>query len=718
MRISKLIKILVCFFVIMAGLAMGFTFFARNSRELLQTTYDERWYFTLAARDFHQVSIDLTSWVRQYAITGNRQAYLAYWEEVNVTMRRERAVAVFEELGAPEYEQDLIRLALEQDNIVAVLDDRAFSYIAEGDADRAFELLFSDEYTSAVAAVMDTLARIYESVQTRTESDLIYYRSQDAFFSNMSLLFSIVYIVFSLAGVFFIQRKIAPINGLMKLVKNVSEGKMDVNISRTKNSTDEIGMLTAYTASLINVVKNLIDDINGLSHEFTVAGDTEYRIDDGKYAGAFREVVLGANSIIDGEVNDIEPVIHAMHQMASGDFNIKIHDMPGKKIILPQAIRTVAAALQKASDAQKLIERTNIYRHNRMEKLTNNIAEAFGKGNLSIAQEPSSHDEDTKIVAQELGVTENVVLEATDKVKSYVNEISSLLKEIASNNFDIDVGRDYSGDFSHISDSLKMIITSVSLLISEIQGASTEVETASGYLAESIQKFTGSFVEQTEIMNGVTEAANILMEKANKNAENAVSANTLSTRVQDIAEEGTMYMQEMTEAMQEIMQSSKEIAKVVSVIESIAFQTNLLALNASVEAARAGEHGMGFSVVAEEVRNLAARSDEAAKETAAMLSKSISRVDFGAQKSVQTAGALRSIVEATAVVADAVAHIVTASGEQVEEVSKIRSNVEHVHISVQDDINMVQDIAAISEELSAQAHALKDLVERFRVKER
>ena len=367
-------------------------------------------------------------------------------------------------------------------------------------------------------------------------------------------------------------------------------------------------------------------------------------------------------------------------------------------------------------DMQRRTEKLNDYRHNRTEKLTQTIVEAFGKGNLAITIPPSDYDEDTRDIAIEVDGMESVVLEATGTIKSYVDEIGAMLREIAANNFDIYINREYAGDFGCISDSLKMISNSVSALVCEIQSVSAEVETGADDIALSTQKFMTSFEEQTEVMDGVTDAANKLMEKANKNAEDAKSANMLSLKVQEIAEEGTRHMQEMSEAMKEIIHSSKEITKVVSVIESIAFQTNLLALNASVEAARAGEHGKGFSVVAEEVRNLAQRSDEAAKETAAMLTKSLNRVDFGASKSVQTAGALRSIVEATAAVAEAVDNIVRASDEQVEEVSKIRGNIKHVHLSVQEDINMVQDNAAISEELSGQAHMLKSLVERFKVK--
>ena len=372
--------------------------------------------------------------------------------------------------------------------------------------------------------------------------------------------------------------------------------------------------------------------------------------------------------------------------------------------------------LTHIAEINRRAEKQDKYRQERIERLTSNIVSAFGEGNLTIDFAPSAYDEDTKEIALAMDDMETVVLEAVGTVKSYVDEICSILQGIAANNFDFDIGRGFAGDFSTISNSLKAIGDSVGALIGEIQSSSTEVGLGASSISQSSQVFMSSFEGQTAIMSEVTDAANKLVEKANKNADDAKNANRLSVKVQDIAIDGSHHMTEMSTAMDEIIQSSKEIAKVVGIIESIAFQTNLLALNASVEAARAGAHGKGFAVVAEEVRSLAARSATAAKDTSEMLTKSLGRVDFGAAKTVQTAGALRSIVEAAAVVAEAVANIVAASDEQVGEVSKIRKSIEDVHVSVQQDIVTVQGNVSISKELSSQAQSLMELASQFKIK--
>jgi len=224
-----------------------------------------------------------------------------------------------------------------------------------------------------------------------------------------------------------------------------------------------------------------------------------------------------------------------------------------------------------------------------------------------------------------------------------------------------------------------------------------------------------SFEEQASAMSEVREAVDILTDKTQKNAADAKSANELSEQVQVVANIGSQYMRDMSEVMEEIKLSSAEIAEVASIIETIALQTNLLAINASVEAARAGEHGRGFSVVADEVRNLAGRSAKAARETAEMISKSLSRVDEGVAKSIETTEALQKIVKVTVNVTDVISNIADASNEQAEEIIKIQNNMEAIHRNASDNTSAVQSNASISEELSSQANMLMSLVDRFKI---
>jgi len=254
-----------------------------------------------------------------------------------------------------------------------------------------------------------------------------------------------------------------------------------------------------------------------------------------------------------------------------------------------------------------------------------------------------------------------------------------------------------------ITGPIQRIISGLSEGATQVAAASSQVSMASQSLAEGTTEQAAGLEETSsslQEMSGVTQ----------QNSDNATEANSLAKSAQDTAQQGNLAMQRMDTAINEIRQSADETAKIIKVIDEIAFQTNLLALNAAVEAARAGEAGKGFAVVAEEVRNLAMRSAEAAKNTASMIEQSVKNAQNGVQIAQEVGQKLTDIVDATNKVNNLVAEIAHSSKEQSEGITQINTAVSQIDQVTQQNAANAEESASASEELNAQAEQMNSIV--------
>jgi methyl-accepting chemotaxis protein len=261
-----------------------------------------------------------------------------------------------------------------------------------------------------------------------------------------------------------------------------------------------------------------------------------------------------------------------------------------------------------------------------------------------------------------------------------------------------------------ISRSILKPLKRVIHLLSE---ASEQIENASGQVSSASQSLAEGATEQAAGLEETSSSLEEMSSMTKQNADNAQQANLLAAQAKSAAHDGADSMKRMTGAIDDIQKSADETSKIIKVIDEIAFQTNLLALNAAVEAARAGEAGKGFAVVAEEVRNLAMRSAEAAKNTASLIEGSVKNAKHGVEISTEVSKKLEEIVSHIAKTTDLVAEIAAASTEQAQGIEQINTAVSQMDKVTQQNAAAAEESASAAEELSAQAQQMHTVVEKL-----
>jgi methyl-accepting chemotaxis protein len=337
---------------------------------------------------------------------------------------------------------------------------------------------------------------------------------------------------------------------------------------------------------------------------------------------------------------------------------------------------------------------------------TNTLAKSAVEGKLESRGNASSFKGAFKEIVDGL----NLTLEA---VASPIGEASSILAKMAGRDLTSRMKGDYKGDFAKIKESVNVAADNLDSALGQVSQATEQVSSASQQISSGSQSLAQGANEQASSLEEVSSSLEEMSSMTKQNAENANQAKNLATEANGNAAQGKQAMQRMSEAIGKIKQSSDETAKIVKTIDEIAMQTNLLALNAAVEAARAGEAGRGFAVVAEEVRNLAQRSAEAAKNTANMIEESVKNAEEGVQISLDVAKAFEAIAGSNAKVDGLIAEIAAASGEQSQGIDQVNNAVAQMDKVTQQNAANSEESASAAEELSSQAEELQNMVAQF-----
>ena len=294
------------------------------------------------------------------------------------------------------------------------------------------------------------------------------------------------------------------------------------------------------------------------------------------------------------------------------------------------------------------------------------------------------------------------------------HEIVDAMQKLADGDFAIDITPKDNQDL--VRTALKRTADKLSETLDGILSSSEQIANGSEQVADSSQQLSQGATTSAASLVEISASMNEMASQIQLSAKNADEANQFSSEAKLAAESGNVKMEQMSKAMGEIRDASQNISKIIKTIDEIAFQTNLLALNAAVEAARAGQHGKGFAVVAEEVRNLAARSAKAASETTELIQSSVHKTGNGVQIADETAQALATIVDGITRVSDLVGDIAVAGKEQATGIAQVNAGLGQIDQVIQTNTATSEECAATSEQLSAQAARLNDLLSQFTLK--
>ncbi|MEY8339496.1 methyl-accepting chemotaxis protein [Lachnospiraceae bacterium 62-35] len=318
----------------------------------------------------------------------------------------------------------------------------------------------------------------------------------------------------------------------------------------------------------------------------------------------------------------------------------------------------------------------------------------------------------------EIGMIAQTIHHVCDCLRKTIDDIGRILGEMADGNISVDVVKNeayYIGDFKVLAESLKSIRSHLTDVMRNIAHIANQVNSGANQVSAGAQALSQGTTQQKVSINGLVSNITDITAQIQSSTVRCENASDLVDKATGYAAEADTKMEQLVTATKNIDQSSAQIVSIIKTIEDIAFQTNILALNAAIEATRAGVAGKGFSVVSDEVMNLAIKSADAAKNTSILIGRSIHDVKTGTESTSLAISAMQVINECIQSIKMLMDEISLASIQQSEMIASVENRIKEVSKVIQANSAAAEESASISNELSNQAKTLNHLISQFRI---
>jgi len=485
---------------------------------------------------------------------------------------------------------------------------------------------------------------------------------------------------------------------IQEVVQRVGNGDIsDLEPLKKEGRRSENDQISPAFIQMEESLQGIIDEINGLTNKI-VKGELDSRGEPDKFKGGFKTIVEGVNSTLDAVIQPLNVVKIYIDRIAKGNLEKRITVKNEATNIFKGEFGSIKDNVNQCMDnIQSLVDSVDSQSRDAMEgKLDTRIDTDAFEGEYS------------KVVA---GVNKTIAA-----LEIPIKDAAEVISSLADRDLTQKLSTKYKGQLEDFRKDINTAINNLYKTINQVNNSVEQVSSASSQIATGSQNLAEGANEQASALEEVSSTLEEMASMTGQTSDNATEADELAKEANKIAKDGKSAMDEMIEAITKIRTSSDETSQIVKTIDDIAFQTNLLALNAAVEAARAGEAGKGFAVVAEEVRSLAQRSAEAAKNTAELIDESIERAEQGVGKTEETAEHLENITNSINNIGNLIGKINAATKEQAEGIEQVNISVTEVNEVTQKNASNSEESASAAQELSSQAESLADMVDSFTLK--